>query len=215
MFMERKASKPLMFSVRQITNIGMLSAISIILGSTPLGIIPVPPLGATIMHIPVIIGAILEGPLVGSMIGLIFGVFSLIKSITNPTSPAAFVFMNPIISILPRMLIGVTSYYAYKILKLKSDSIRIGLGALIGSFTNTIGVLSLIALIYLQRYAEALNMSVPAAKNLILSIAGLSGVPEAAISVLVTVPVVLIAKKIKKSLISLPDYSGLGDFLKK
>jgi uncharacterized membrane protein len=198
MFVERKVSKPLLFSTRQITNIGMLSAISIILGATPLGIIPIPPLGATIMHIPVIIGAILEGPLAGAMIGLIFGVFSLIKSITSPTSPAAFVFMNPIISILPRMLIGITSYYAYKIIKIKSNSVRIAVGALVGSFTNTIGVLGLIAVIYLHRYAEALNMSVPAAKSLILSIAGFSGVPEAAISILVTAPVVLIAKKIKK-----------------
>ena len=48
------------FSVRQITMVGMLSAISIFLGLTGLGFIPIPPVKATIMHIPVIIGAIVE-----------------------------------------------------------------------------------------------------------------------------------------------------------
>ena len=49
------------FNVRRMAIIGVLGAISIILGMTPLGFIPVGPTRATIMHIPVIIGAIMEG----------------------------------------------------------------------------------------------------------------------------------------------------------
>ncbi len=72
--------------------IGVLGAISIILGMTPLGFIPVGPTRATIMHIPVIIGgAIMEGPLVGGIVGLIFGLFSMFQAYTNPT-PVSFVF---------------------------------------------------------------------------------------------------------------------------
>lgn len=66
--MERGYTKS-KFSVRQIAMIGMLSAISIFLGLTGLGFIPIPPVKATIMHIPVIIGAIVEGPIVGSLVG--------------------------------------------------------------------------------------------------------------------------------------------------
>ena len=67
-------------TVRKMMVVGLLASISIVLGIVPgLGFIPVGPTRATIMHIPVIIGAIMEGPLVGGLIGLIFGVFSIFK----------------------------------------------------------------------------------------------------------------------------------------
>lgn len=100
------------FNVRKMAIIGVLGAISAVLGMTPIGFIPVGPTNATIMHIPVIIGAIVEGPIVGMLVGLIFGIFSLIRAITTPTiiSP---VFYNPLVSILPRVLIGLVSYYTF------------------------------------------------------------------------------------------------------
>lgn len=66
--MEKNITKKL-FSIRQLTTIGLLSAISIFMGLTGLGFIPLPFMKATIMHIPVIIGAIIEGPLVGATVG--------------------------------------------------------------------------------------------------------------------------------------------------
>ncbi len=98
---------------RNIAIIGLLGAVTAVLGMTPLGFIPIGPTRATIMHIPVIVGAILYGPMVGGFVGLIFGVFSLINAFLNPT-PVSFVFMNPIISVLPRIIIGIGSYYAYE-----------------------------------------------------------------------------------------------------
>lgn len=103
-------------SVKKMTIVGVLGGISIVLGMTPLGFIPIGPTRATIMHIPVIIGAIVEGPAVGGLIGLIFGLFSIFQAITNPT-PVSFVFLNPIVSVLPRVLIGIVTYYAYKSIK--------------------------------------------------------------------------------------------------
>lgn len=99
-------------NVKRLTIIGVLGAISIVLGMTPLGFIPVGPTRATIMHIPVLIGAIMEGPVVGALVGLIFGISSIFQAITAPT-PVSFVFLNPIVSILPRVLIGITTYYTY------------------------------------------------------------------------------------------------------
>ena len=89
---------------RKLVSAGMLSAISIILGMTPLGIIPIGPLSATTMHLPVIIGAVLEGPVVGLIIGAIFGGFSLYQAASGG-SVLAPLFMNPLVSILPRLLI--------------------------------------------------------------------------------------------------------------
>jgi uncharacterized membrane protein len=104
------------FNVRKMAIIGILGSISIVLGMTPLGFIPVGPTKATIMHIPVIIGAILEGPVVGGIVGLIFGLFSIFSAVTTPT-PVSFAFLNPLVSVLPRILIGITSYYVYVALK--------------------------------------------------------------------------------------------------
>lgn len=104
-------------TVRKMMVVGLLVSISIVLGIVPgLGFIPVGPTRATIMHIPVIIGAIMEGPLVGGLIGLIFGVFSIFQAISNPT-PVSFVFLNPIVSVVPRILIGLVAYYVYKFSK--------------------------------------------------------------------------------------------------
>jgi uncharacterized membrane protein len=103
-----------LLNVRKMAIIGMLGGISVVLGMTPLGFIPVGPTRATIMHIPVIIGAIMEGPLVGALVGLIFGLSSMFQAMTSPTV-VSFVFLNPIVSILPRVLIGIISYYVYKL----------------------------------------------------------------------------------------------------
>jgi len=97
-------------SVRKIVISGILGAIAILLGVTRLGFIPVPtPAGhATIMHIPVILGGVLEGPAVGLITGAIFGLFSFLQ-------PGAPFFADPLVSIFPRLFIGVISYLVYAV----------------------------------------------------------------------------------------------------
>ena len=109
----------------------MQSGICLFLGVTGLGFIPLPLFKLTILHLPVIIGAIIEGPIVGASIGFIFGIFSIYQNITAPTPMSPF-FYNPIISILPRVLIGVISYYVYRILKrkIKNKKLSIGIAAI-------------------------------------------------------------------------------------
>ncbi|MPM16142.1 hypothetical protein SDC9_62518 [bioreactor metagenome] len=184
-------------STRQLAIVGMLSAISMILGMTPLGFIQLPFMSATIMHIPVIIGAILEGPVVGALVGLIFGVFSLIRAFSNPTL-TSFLFMNPIISIFPRILIGVGTYYIYKVVKLKATNVRIGIASVIGSFINTFGVLGISYLLYGDKLAEVMKISKTAVGVTFLTTAGTNGVAEAIISALVTIPVVIALRRILK-----------------
>ena len=125
--------------VRKLTIIGVLGAISVVLGSTPIGFIPVGPTRATIMHIPVIIGAIAEGPIVGAFIGLIFGLFSIFQAVTAPT-PVSFVFLNPLVSVIPRILIGLVSFYVYNGLKKLGNRKTIGFLYLI-----LIGIISYLA----------------------------------------------------------------------
>lgn len=195
--MEKKAFRTNRFSVRQLTVIGMLSAISIVMGVTGIGFIPIPPVKATIMHLPVIIGAIIEGPVVGAMVGLVFGIFSIFQAITSPT-PVSFVFLNPVVSVLPRVLIGIVSYYVYKALPFKSESVKAGAAAAVGTITNTAGVLGFIYLLYLKKYAQALGLSVDAAKKGILGVGIANGIPEILVSVAIVIPVILIIKRTRK-----------------
>ena len=186
-------------NVRQMAVIGMLSAISIMLSMTPLGFIPIGPIDATIMHIPVIIGSIIEGPVVGGIIGFIFGLTSFVRAITMP-KPTSFIFMNPLISILPRIIMGIVSYYVYKVVfkAVKKSSVAGAFSGLIGSLINTFGVLGMVYFLYAQRYVAAIGGDTSTAGAVILGIATTNGIPEAIIGALVVSGVVAILKKSKK-----------------
>ncbi|MBU3091127.1 ECF transporter S component [Clostridium sp. CM028] len=181
----------------ELTTIGMLSAICIVLGLTGYGFIPLPGAKATIMHIPVIIGSIIGGPMVGMTIGLIFGMFSIMQNITTPNL-LSFAFINPLVSVLPRVLIGLTSYYVYKLIHVKNDSLRIGLATVVGSLTNTFGVLTMIYVFYAAKFAASKGIDPSIAAKTIYGIGIINGVPEAIIATVITIPVILAIKKIKK-----------------
>jgi len=184
--------------VRQIAFVGMLSAVSIILGLSGYGFIPLPMAKATIMQVPVIIGAILEGPVVGAMIGLLFGLFSIFQSVTAPNL-LSFAFINPLVSVLPRVLIGITAYYAYTWTPGKHEGARVGVGAVVGSLTNTFGVLTMIYLIYAAQFAQARGIDLASAAKVIYGIAVVNGIPEALIATAISIPIVTAVKKRYKS----------------
>ncbi len=184
-------------NTKNLTTIGMLSAVCVVLGLTGYGFIPLPGAKATIMHIPVIIGAIIGGPLVGMTIGFIFGLFSIFQNITAPNL-LSFAFINPLVSVLPRVLIGLTSYYVYNLSFIKKDTLRIGLATVVGSLTNTFGVLTMIYVLYAAKFAIAKGIDPSIAFNTIYGIAIINGVPEAIVATVITIPVILAIKKIKK-----------------
>jgi uncharacterized membrane protein len=128
--------------VRQIVIAGILGGIAIFLGATQLGFIPVPNIAgnATIMHVPAIIGGALEGPLVGMIAGAIFGVFSFVQA-DNP------IFTNPLISILPRLFIGIVAWAVFVGLRRWSVDLAAAVAGVLGSLANTVGVLSMAVLL--------------------------------------------------------------------
>jgi uncharacterized membrane protein len=142
---------------RKLVIAAMLGAITIVLGLTPLGIIPLGLINPTTMHIPVIVAGIAEGPVVGALVGLIFGIYSLLNAILRNASPVAFVFYNPLISVLPRILIGVTSYYAYTALKKVSSSKLRGLTQIL--WIAIIGFLSYLMYKNITTGASTLNIT--------------------------------------------------------
>jgi uncharacterized membrane protein len=129
-------------SVRQIVIAGILGGIAIFLGYTRLGFIPVPNLAgnATIMHVPAILGGALEGPVVGTIVGAIFGIFSFIQA------EVPF-FRDPLVSILPRLFIGVVAWAVFASLRNWSIDVAAAAAGVLGSMTNTIGVLGMAVLL--------------------------------------------------------------------
>lgn len=188
-------------STRKLAIVGMLGAISAVLGVTPLGFIPIGAISITTMHLPVIVGAILEGPIVGMMVGLLFGIISMVRAFMTPI-PTSFIFWNPLVSIIPRMLIGLVSYYVYAFFKksTKNEVISMGVSAFLGSMTNTVGVLGISVLIYQDRLSKALSISIEAVRATFAGIAVTNGIPEAIASVIIAVFVCKAVQKMKKSL---------------
>jgi uncharacterized membrane protein len=126
------------FSVRKIVISGVLAAIAILLGVTRLGFIPVPNISgnATIMHVPAIIGGVMEGWAVGGIVGTIFGIFSFLQA----TTP---LFKDPLVAILPRIFIGITAYFTYAGLKRANEYLALIVAAVVGTLTNTVLVLGM------------------------------------------------------------------------
>ena len=199
-------------STRKLVVSAMLSAVSIVLGMTPLGIIPLPVANLTTMHIPTILAGILEGPVVGLWVGLIFGMTSLYKAITTPTSLLSPFLMNPLVSILPRMLIGVVSWAVYEGIKRLiakgkdggksklSQIIASGGAAFLGTMTNTIGVLGMVWALYAQQYAAAANIDVSMIGNAIWGICVSNGLLESAAAIIIVVALERVLSPLVKSL---------------
>lgn len=135
---DRKASV-FTFTTSRIVTAAVLVALTIILGVVPgIGFIPLPNAtgSATIEHIPTILGSVLEGPLVGMVTGLTFGILSF----TRATLP---LFKDPLVSVLPRIIIGLTPWLVFMGLKRIQLDVAAGAAGFVGSATNTVLVLSI------------------------------------------------------------------------
>lgn len=156
-------------STLQIVTAGMMGAIAVVLGILGWGIIPVPtPGGAvTIMHIPAVLGGVLAGPVVGLFSGLIFGIFSFLR-------PSVDMYADPLVSILPRLFIGVTPYLIFRLVKEYNLKLSLVLAGIVGSLTNTILVLGMAVI---RGYRPLLA---------VLPVAVTHGIPEAVLSAVLT-----------------------------
>lgn len=181
-------------------SVALMAAIVIVLANTPLGMIQLPVIKATTVHIPVIIGAILLGPWAGAILGAVFGVCSLISNTMAPTllSFAFSPFMSTTgipgalkaiwISVGCRILIGVIAGWLWIALeKIKMNHLAaLPIVGFAGSMVNTVAVMGSIYILFARQYAEAREVAVSAVWGLIIGTVTASGIPEAiAASILV------------------------------
>ena len=183
--------------VRWMTAVAMMAAIVVLLANTPLGLIPTPLINATTTHIPVILGAILLGPLAGSILGGVFGVCSLISNTLAPKvlSFAFSPFLAPSlagavkavwISVGCRVMIGLVSGWLWIALKKWKihDIIALPLVGFVGSLTNTAFVMGSIYFLLRPEYAQAMGVGMEAVLGLVMGIITGSSVLEAIVALL-------------------------------
>lgn len=150
---------------------------------------------AIIPIIAIIISAEVMGVFNGALTGLFFGIISLAGSFVRP-NVLSFAFYNPLVSIVPRILIGVVAYYVAKaVFKLAPKLPKIfgyAAGAMAGVITNTAGVLGMILAFYNGRILSGgSSISIQWVSGIIIS----NSILEIVVCTIVTPPIVLAIKK--------------------
>ena len=178
---------------RWTVTVALMMAIVILLANTPLGMIQLPIVKATTVHIPVIIGSIVLGPLAGGILGATFGICSLISNTMAPTllsfafspflSTTGFVGVLKAIwvSVGCRTAMGIATGWLWMLLKkLKvNQNVALIIAGFLGSMFNTIFVMGSIYVLFANQYAQAKEVAVTAVFGLIMGTVFASGVPEA------------------------------------
>lgn len=194
---------------KRLTLTAMFIAIELLLYLVPfLGFIPIGPINATTLHIPVIITGIILGKKRGTLLGLVFGIASITNATINVT-PASFLFspfvsgnlISAFIAIVPRMTLGFLAGFLFELSqKIKPNlNLNIPTVAIISSFIHSIFVLGAIYVLYGQAYASLYDVSVDALLPIIFGILASNSIVEAIIgAVLATLVCQPILKFIRK-----------------
>ena len=194
------------------TSMALFLAIEIILVVTPLGYIPIGPLNATTMHIPVIIAGIVLGKKAGAELGLVFGLTSLIKATIQPGitsfcfSPFVTIgtmsgnYKSLLIAFVPRILLGYLAGLVFAIMKKNNrENLGVVVGALTGAITNTVLVLSGIYIFFGEAYASAVGVQYSTLVTVLLGVVSTNGILEAVLGAIVSLAIYKALKPILKS----------------
>lgn len=102
---------------KKIALIGVFSALIIVLTITRLGFIAFSPaISVTILQIPVILCAMMTGIGGGIFAGFAMGIMSLIMAAVSPNGILDPIFVNPLCSVLPRIILGVVAWGIWNLL---------------------------------------------------------------------------------------------------
>ncbi|MBU5595245.1 ECF transporter S component [Amphibacillus sp. MSJ-3] len=196
--------------MKNFTLTAIFVSIILLAAFTPFGFIHLGVIKATIIHIPVIVAAIILGPKIGSFLGLIFGLTSIVINTISPTllsfafSPAIPVLGTSngsmwaiFVAIVPRVILGFIPYYIFKAIH-KSDTQKklkqktsLFITGLLTTFIHTFLVMGSISLIFNEAYAQAINAeSTTAIIVAVLTVFFTNGLAEAVLAGIVTTAVV-------------------------
>lgn len=182
------------FKPKDLTLMGLLTAVLLVMSFTPIGFLTIGPLAITVNMIPVAIGAVALGPKGGAILGAVFGITSFLQCIgIGGTSPMGVILfeINPVLAFvqrfLPRLLMGILTAYIYKFAKKALGStVASYASGFFAAFLNTLLFMGLLVLLfgntdYIQGLMNGKNVIV-----FICTFVGINAVFEMAVSTVLT-----------------------------
>ena len=197
-------------SIRNMVLLSLFTAIIFLMAYTPIGYIDLPLIKATLIHVPVIIGAVLLGPRQGAFLGGVFGLTSILKNTMTP-SALSFAF-SPLIPVpgtthgspwalficfVPRIMVGVGAWAVCAGLSrllgraAAGRTISAAVAGVCGALINTALVMGTIFLVFRGAYASANGIPADAVLATILGVVAANGIPEAIVAGVLTPAVAL------------------------
>lgn len=147
-------------SIKDLTLLAVFIAIIIMQTSIPnLGYIRFALVDFTIIHVTVIIGSCVLGWKKGAILGGVWGISSMMYAYSTPglLNP---LFYNPLVSIVPRILVGLVSGIVVNLFTNKlTDTIRLAMAGVVGTLTNTVLVLSSFYIFGYEFLFKTLNLT--------------------------------------------------------
>jgi len=182
--------------IKKIVIISVLATLIVGLAFLP---IHVGPLSITLTIIPIAVGAILYGSLVGLELGFIFGLVSFLQCLGYDAFGLTLLGINPFFTILvcipTRMLVGLLSGLFYKELsKTKlNKNVLIAITCVLVPLLNTILFMSTLCVLFyntefIQNIASSLNATNPF--MFVIYLVGINGLVELLVGAFVTFPIV-------------------------
>ena len=143
-----------------LVQLALLMAVLFVMDVTGLAIIPLPGQNASIMTVPVAVGAMLMGPLAGGVLGGIMGFISFYTALKTGFSNlflagytgAAVVLLSFVNSVIPRVLMGVSTGWIYRLVQKvdRTKTVSFYVGGLAAPLLNTLFYMTVLILIYLN-----------------------------------------------------------------
>ena len=127
-------------NIRWLTQLALLVAILLVLNYTPLGYLQIGPLSASLLTVPVAIGAMTMGPTAGAILGGVFGATSFIQALEGKSAMGSALFqVSPfgtfVVCFVARVLVGLCAGLIFKALCKalpKKEKLCCFLGGLVG-----------------------------------------------------------------------------------
>ena len=171
---------------KNLVRAGILSALIIVMTVVPYtGYINYGLVEITTLHIVVAVGAVMLGWQYGAVLGFVWGVTCILRALTNPLWAP---FVNPLISLVPRVLVGIVgglTASGLRKLRLRTGLVA-ALSAAAATLTNTVLVLSALKLF------SAVLTGLPLLGTIYATLIGVNGSIELVAAILL-VPVIVAA----------------------
>lgn len=172
--------------ILRLTELGVLLALIIIMGFTPVGYIKIGIIEMTLITVPVIIGAMVIDPAAGAILGFAFGMTSFLQCVFGLSQfGVALLEINPvfcfIVCVVTRTLMGWLTGLFFKVIK-QNNMVGYGATGLVGSLLNTLLFMSALLILFwntefIQGIAGTLGTTGVLA--FVIAFVGLNGLIEA------------------------------------